>query len=90
LSDDRIPNLRLVNHRVPGMHGFLKGSYPRSPLDIAISFGAEQTLDEVHQRHHGARISDHPERPRKPPYASRMVSEPARDRIDRLGGPRPR
>ena len=42
-----IPHLRLVNHRVPGIHGFLKGSYLRSPLDIAISFGAEQTIDEL-------------------------------------------
>jgi CO/xanthine dehydrogenase Mo-binding subunit len=42
-----IPNLRLVNHRVPGIQGFLKGSYLRSPLDIAISFGAEQALDEL-------------------------------------------
>jgi CO/xanthine dehydrogenase Mo-binding subunit len=42
-----IPSLRLVNHRVPGIDGFLKGSYLRSPLDIAISFGAEQTLDEL-------------------------------------------
>jgi hypothetical protein len=29
--------LRIVNHRVPGPRGYLKGSYLRSPLDIAIS-----------------------------------------------------
>jgi len=43
----RIPNRRIVNHRVPGIDGYLKGSYLRSPLDIAISFGAEQTMDEL-------------------------------------------
>jgi CO/xanthine dehydrogenase Mo-binding subunit len=42
-----IPHLRIVNHRVPGINGYLKGSYLRSPLDIAISFGAEQTMDEL-------------------------------------------
>ena len=42
-----IPNLRIINHRVPGLNGYLKGSYLRSPLDIAMSFGAEQTLDEL-------------------------------------------
>jgi CO/xanthine dehydrogenase Mo-binding subunit len=42
-----IPNLRIVSHRVPGMTGYLKGSYLRSPLDIAFSFAAEQTMDDL-------------------------------------------
>jgi nicotinate dehydrogenase subunit B len=42
-----IPNVRRVNHRVPGINGFLKGSYLRSPLDISISFASEQTIDEL-------------------------------------------
>ena len=42
-----IPNVRRVNHRVPGINAFLKGSYLRSPLDISISFASEQTIDEL-------------------------------------------
>jgi len=42
-----IPNMRLVNRRVPGIQGYLKGSYLRSPLDIAISFTSEQAIDEL-------------------------------------------
>jgi len=42
-----IQNVRRVNHRVPGINGFLKGSYLRSPLDISISFASEQTIDEL-------------------------------------------
>jgi nicotinate dehydrogenase subunit B len=42
-----IPNRKLVNHRVPGIHGYLKGSYLRSPLDIAVAFASEQTIDEL-------------------------------------------
>jgi nicotinate dehydrogenase subunit B len=42
-----IPNVRLVNHRVPGINGYLKGSYLRSPLDISFSFASEQTIDEL-------------------------------------------
>jgi len=42
-----IPNWRIVNHRVPGVSGYLKGASLRSPLDIAISFGAEQTMDDL-------------------------------------------
>jgi len=42
-----IPNWRIVNHRVPGMKGYLKGGNLRSPLDVAISFGAEQVIDEL-------------------------------------------
>ena len=42
-----IPNRKLVNHRVPGINGYLKGSYLRSPLDIAVAFASEQTIDEL-------------------------------------------
>jgi nicotinate dehydrogenase subunit B len=42
-----IPVVRRVNHRVPGINGFLKGSFLRSPLDISISFASEQTIDEL-------------------------------------------
>jgi nicotinate dehydrogenase subunit B len=42
-----IPNWRIVNHRVPGLKGYLKGGNLRSPLDVAISFGAEQTIDKL-------------------------------------------
>ena len=42
-----IPIVRRVNHRVPGINRFLKGSYLRSPLDISISFASEQTIDEL-------------------------------------------
>lgn len=42
-----IPNWKLVSHRVPGMNGYLKGNTVRSPSDIAFSFGAEQTIDEL-------------------------------------------
>jgi nicotinate dehydrogenase subunit B len=42
-----IPNWRIVNHRVPGLKGYLKGGNLRSPLDVAISFGAEQVMDDL-------------------------------------------
>jgi nicotinate dehydrogenase subunit B len=42
-----VPNMRLVNHRVPGLSGYLKGSYLRSPLDISFSFASEQAIDEL-------------------------------------------
>jgi hypothetical protein len=42
-----LPNWRIVNHRVPGLHGYFKGAPLRSPLDLAISFGAEQVIDEL-------------------------------------------
>jgi nicotinate dehydrogenase subunit B len=42
-----ISNRKLVNHRVPGIDGYLKGSYLRSPLDIAVAFASEQTIDEL-------------------------------------------
>jgi len=41
-----IPNIRLVNHRVPGQ-GFLKGQSLRSPLDVSFSFASEQAIDEL-------------------------------------------
>ena len=42
-----IPNRRLVNHRVPGVNGYLKGSFLRSPLDVSFAFASEQTIDEL-------------------------------------------
>src|ERR1700728_2860273 len=42
----RIPNRRVVSHAVP-MLGLLKGSPLRSPLDMALSFASEQTIDEL-------------------------------------------
>jgi len=42
----RIPNRRVVSHAVP-MTGLLKGSPLRSPLDMALSFASEQTIDEL-------------------------------------------
>ncbi len=41
-----IPNVRLVNHHVPGM-GFLKGAWLRSPLDLSFSFTSEQAIDQL-------------------------------------------
>ena len=42
-----IPNVRLVNHQVPGIDAYLKGANLRSPLDISFSFASEQTIDEL-------------------------------------------
>jgi CO/xanthine dehydrogenase Mo-binding subunit len=42
-----IPNMRLVNHHLDGISGYLKGSFLRSPLDLSISFASEQTIDEA-------------------------------------------
>ena len=42
-----LPNWRIVNHRVPGLNGYLRAHSLRSPLDVAISFGAEQAVDEL-------------------------------------------
>jgi CO/xanthine dehydrogenase Mo-binding subunit len=42
-----IPNLRLNNHRVPGITGYLKASNLRSPLDVSFAFASEQALDEL-------------------------------------------
>ncbi len=41
-----VPNLRLVNHRVPGL-GYLKGGWLRSPLDLSFSFASEQAIDQL-------------------------------------------
>jgi CO/xanthine dehydrogenase Mo-binding subunit len=38
--------LRLVNHRVPGM-GYLRGAWLRSPLDLSFSFASEQAIDQL-------------------------------------------
>ena len=45
----KIPSRLLVNHRIPGIDGYLKASNLRSPLDIAFSFASEQTIDELAQ-----------------------------------------
>lgn len=42
----RVPNRRVVSHAVP-MIGLLKGSPLRSPLDMALSFASEQTIDDL-------------------------------------------
>ncbi|MGD0025224.1 MAG: molybdopterin cofactor-binding domain-containing protein, partial [Xanthobacteraceae bacterium] len=42
-----MPNVRLINHHVPGLDGYLKGGNLRSPLDLAICFASEQTIDEL-------------------------------------------
>jgi nicotinate dehydrogenase subunit B len=41
-----IPNIRLVNHHVPGL-GFLKGAWLRSPLDLSFAFASEQAIDQL-------------------------------------------
>jgi nicotinate dehydrogenase subunit B len=42
-----IANLRLNNHRVPGISGYLKASNLRSPLDVSFAFASEQAIDEL-------------------------------------------
>jgi CO/xanthine dehydrogenase Mo-binding subunit len=42
-----IPSRLLVNHRVRGIDGYLKGANLRSPLDISMAFASEQTIDEL-------------------------------------------
>jgi nicotinate dehydrogenase subunit B len=42
----RVPNRRVVSHAIP-MVGLLKGSPLRSPLDMALSFASEQTIDDL-------------------------------------------
>ena len=42
----RVPNRRIVSHAVP-MVGLLKGSPLRSPLDMALCFASEQTIDDL-------------------------------------------
>ncbi|HYP80001.1 MAG TPA: molybdopterin cofactor-binding domain-containing protein, partial [Steroidobacteraceae bacterium] len=41
-----IPNLRLVNHRLPGLE-YLRAAWLRSPLDLAFSFVSEQAIDQL-------------------------------------------
>jgi len=41
-----IPNVRLINHHVPGMN-YLRGAWLRSPLDLSFSFASEQTIDDL-------------------------------------------
>ena len=41
-----IPNLRLVNHKVP-VQGYLRAAWLRSPLDLSFSFTSEQAIDEL-------------------------------------------
>ncbi len=40
------PNLRIVNHTLPGT-AYLKGGWLRSPLDLSVSFASEQAIDEL-------------------------------------------
>ena len=42
-----MPNVRLINHHVPGLDGYLKGGNLRSPMDLSISFASEQAIDEL-------------------------------------------
>jgi CO/xanthine dehydrogenase Mo-binding subunit len=42
-----LPNVRLINHHVPGLDGYLKGGHLRSPVDLSIAFASEQTIDEL-------------------------------------------
>ena len=41
-----IPNLALVNHKLPGLE-YLKGAWLRSPLDLSLSFASEQAIDQL-------------------------------------------
>jgi len=41
-----IPNVKLINHHVPGM-GYLRAAWLRSPLDLSFAFASEQTIDEL-------------------------------------------
>ena len=40
------PNVRTVNHQVPGAP-LLKGGWLRSPLDLSMSFASEQAIDQL-------------------------------------------
>ncbi len=42
----KIPNIKLVNHHVPGVD-YLKGAWLRSPLDLAMAFISEQAIDDL-------------------------------------------
>jgi len=41
-----IPDLKLVNHRVPG-GGWLRAAWLRSPLDLSCAFVSEQAIDQL-------------------------------------------
>ena len=41
-----VPNLRLVNHKLP-VAQYLKGGWLRSPLDLSFSFASEQAIDQL-------------------------------------------
>ncbi|HUG72262.1 MAG TPA: molybdopterin cofactor-binding domain-containing protein, partial [Steroidobacteraceae bacterium] len=41
-----IPNLRLVNHRLPGLD-YLRAGWLRSPLDLSFTFVSEQAIDAL-------------------------------------------
>ena len=41
-----IANLRLVNHRLPGLD-YLRAAWLRSPLDLSFSFVSEQAIDQL-------------------------------------------
>jgi CO/xanthine dehydrogenase Mo-binding subunit len=41
-----IPNLRLVNHRLP-VTDYLKAGWLRSPLDLSFAFASEQAIDQL-------------------------------------------
>ncbi len=41
-----IPNLKLVNHKVP-VQPYLRGAWLRSPLDLSFSFASEQAIDQM-------------------------------------------
>jgi nicotinate dehydrogenase subunit B len=42
----RIPNLRLVNHKLP-VTDYLKAGWLRSPLDLSFAFVSEQAIDQL-------------------------------------------
>jgi CO/xanthine dehydrogenase Mo-binding subunit len=42
----KIPNLRLVNHKLPSAP-YLKGGWLRSPLDLSFAFTSEQAVDQL-------------------------------------------
>jgi CO/xanthine dehydrogenase Mo-binding subunit len=42
----QIPNLRLVNHKLPVVE-YLKAGWLRSPLDLSFAFTSEQVIDEL-------------------------------------------
>ena len=42
----QIPNLRLVNHKLP-VTEYLKAGWLRSPLDLSFAFASEQAIDQL-------------------------------------------